>query len=50
MKAAAVAPVDDNGNVDTSKIIIAYAGTGDLNDVRVDRDEVVFGLKYPGVK
>ena len=48
MKAAAVAPVDDNGNVDTSKIIIAYAGTGDLNDVRVDRDEVVFGLKYPG--
>lgn len=48
MKAAAVAPVDENGNVDTSKIIIAYAGTGDLNDVRVDRDEVVFGLKYPG--
>ena len=48
MKAAAVAPVDDNGNVDTSKIIIAYAGKGDLNDVRVDRDEVVFGLKYPG--
>lgn len=48
MKAAAVAPVDNNGNVDTSKIIIAYAGTGDLNDVRVDRDEVVFGLKYPG--
>ena len=48
MKAAAVAPVDDNENVDTSKIIIAYAGTGDLNDVRVDRDEVVFGLKYPG--
>ena len=48
MKAMAVAPVDENGNVDTSKIIIAYAGTGDLNDVRVDRDEVVFGLKYPG--
>ena len=48
MKAAAIAPVDNNGNVDTSKIIIAYAGTGDLNDVRVDRDEVVFGLKYPG--
>lgn len=48
MKAAAVAPVDNNGNVDTSKVIIAYAGTGDLNDVQVDRDEVVFGFKYPG--
>ena len=48
MKAMAVAPVDNNGNVDKSKVIIAYAGTGDLNDVRVDRDEVVFGLKYPG--
>lgn len=48
MKAMAVAPVDENGNVDKSKVIIAYAGTGDLNDVRVDRDEVVFGFKYPG--
>ena len=48
MQAMAVAPVDNNGNVDTSKIIIAYAGTGDLNDVRVDRDEVVFGFEHPG--
>jgi len=48
MKAMAVAPVDENGNVDKSKIIIAYAGTGDLNDVRVDRDEVVFGFEHPG--
>ena len=48
MQAMAVAPVDNDGNVDTSKIIIAYAGTGDLNDVRVDRDEVVFGFNHPG--
>ena len=48
MQAMAVAPIDSNGEVDTSKVVIAYAGTGDLNDVPVDRDEVVFGLKYPG--
>ena len=48
MQAMAVAPVDNNGNVDTNKIIIAYAGTGELNDIRVDRDEVVFGFNHPG--
>ena len=48
MRAMAVAPIDENRNVDKSKVIIAYAGTGDLNDVRVDRDEVVFGFEHPG--
>lgn len=38
MQAMAVAPLDKNGNVDTSQIVIAYAGTNptDLNDLETD--------------
>lgn len=38
MQSMAVAPVDKNGNVDTSQIMIAYAGTNpkDWNDLETD--------------
>lgn len=38
MQAMAVAPLDKNGNVDTSQIVIAYAGTNpkDMNDLETD--------------
>ena len=48
MQAMAVAPVDSNGEVDTSKIVISYAGTdfNDQLDVATDIQQVVFGEKY----
>ncbi len=38
MQAMAVAPLDKQGNIDTSQIVIAYAGTNpqDLNDLETD--------------
>lgn len=38
MQAMAVAPIDKNGNVDTSNVVIAYAGTNssDLKDLETD--------------
>ena len=38
MQAMAVAPVDKNGNIDTSQIVISYAGTNpkDWNDLETD--------------
>ena len=48
MQSMAVAPVDSNGEVDTSKIVISYAGTdfNDQLDVATDIQQVVFGEKY----
>ena len=48
MQAMAVAPVDSNGEVDTSKIVISYAGTdfNDQLDIATDIQQVVFGEKY----
>lgn len=42
MQAMAVAPIDKNGNVDTSQVIIAYAGTNfdDYLDVATDAQTV----------
>ena len=38
MQAMAVAPVDKNGNVDDSHVVIAYAGTNssDIKDIETD--------------
>ncbi|MBP2097656.1 hypothetical protein J2Z52_000465 [Enterococcus rivorum] len=38
MQAMTVAPLDKNGRVDTSQIVISYAGTNpkDLNDLETD--------------
>src|SRR5699024_8113881 len=46
MQAMAVAPVE-NGKVDTSKIVIAYAGTNfkDGLDVKTDRQTIILGNK-----
>ena len=47
MQAVAVAPVNARGEVDTSKIIIAYAGTrvGDRRDIDTDVQQVLLGRK-----
>ena len=47
MQAMAVAPVDGNGKVDTSKVVIAYAGTNilSLKDVNTDGKQVVLGMR-----
>ena len=47
MQAMAVAPVDSNGEVDTSQIVIAYAGTdkNEILDILTDDQQVVRGIK-----
>ena len=50
MQAMAVAPVDSSGKVDTSKVVIAYAGTSDLNDATIDVTEVVLGIHTRGAQ
>ena len=47
MQAMAVAPVDSNGEVDTSQIVIAYAGTdfSDQLDTQTDIQQVIQGKK-----
>ena len=49
MQAMAVAPVDSNGEVDTSQIVIAYAGTdfSDQLDTQTDVQQVIQGKKSP---
>lgn len=49
MQAMAVAPVDSNGEVDTSQIVIAYAGTdkGEYSDLLTDGNQVIRGKKTP---
>lgn len=46
-QAMAVAPVDSNGEVDTSQIVIAYAGTdkGEYSDLLTDENQVIRGKK-----
>lgn len=51
MQAMAVAPVDKNGKVDYSEVVIAYAGTnsGDIRDIETDIQSIGLGgrqLKY----
>ena len=45
MQAMAVAPVDKNGNVDYSQVVIAYAGTNssDIKDIEADFQSLVLG-------
>ncbi|MFC3931618.1 lipase family protein [Streptococcus dentapri] len=45
MQAMAVAPVDKDGNVDTSQVVIAYAGTnaGDPKDLETDAQSIGLG-------
>ena len=45
MQAMAVAPVDKNGNVDYSHVVIAYAGTNkdDRPDIQTDIQSIGFG-------
>lgn len=45
LQAMAVAPVDKAGKVDTSEVVIAYAGTNadDTKDIQTDIQTVVFG-------
>ena len=50
MQAMAVAPVDSSGKVDTSKVVIAYAGTSDLNDATIDITEVILGIHTRGAQ
>ena len=47
MQAMAIAPVNARGEVDTSKIVIAYAGTrvGDRRDIDTDVQQVLLGRK-----
>lgn len=49
MQAMAVAPVDSNGEVDTSQIVIAYAGTDkdEYSDILTDKNQVIRGEKTP---
>ena len=49
MQAMAVAPLDSNGEVDTSQIVIAYAGTDfkDQLDRGTDIQQVIQGKKSP---
>ena len=44
LQAMAVAPVDQNGQPDTTQITIAYAGTHDTGDYRTDAASVGFGI------
>lgn len=48
MQAMVVAPLDKNGHVDKSQVVIAYAGTNsaDVNDLRADINTVVAGSEY----
>ena len=45
MQAMAVAPVDKNGNVDHSHVVISYAGTNssDIKDLGTDVQSLVLG-------
>ncbi|MGT2928782.1 triacylglycerol lipase [Streptococcus dentasini] len=45
MQAMAVAPVDKNGHVDTSQVVIAYAGTNksDIKDIETDSQSLGLG-------
>ena len=45
MQAMAVAPVDKNGNVDDSHVVIAYAGTNssDIKDLETDAQSLGLG-------
>ncbi|MHC4024659.1 hypothetical protein [Streptococcus sp. KHUD_018] len=45
MQAMAVAPVDKNGNVDYSHVVIAYAGTNkdDIKDLETDAQSLGLG-------
>ena len=45
MQAMAVAPVDKNGNVDNSHVVIAYAGTNkdDIKDLETDAQSLWLG-------
>ncbi len=45
MQAMAVAPVDKNGNVDYSHVVIAYAGTNkdDIKDIETDLQSLGLG-------
>lgn len=51
MQAMAVAPVDVNGNVDYSEVVIAYAGTnfGDMPDVMTDLQNLGLGSSVVAV-
>ena len=44
LQAMAVAPVDQNGQPDTTQITIAYAGTHDAGDYRTDAASIGFGI------
>ena len=50
MQAMAVAPVDSSGKADTSRVVIAYAGTSDFMDILIDFQQVVRGLNIPGAQ
>ena len=52
MQAVAVAPVNDRGEVDTRRIVIAYAGTNfsDSNDRNTDFQNVIMGLPVVTIK
>ena len=52
MQAMAVAPVNDRGEVDTRRIVIAYAGTNfsDSNDRNTDFQNVIMGLPVVTIK
>ena len=52
MQAMAVAPVNDRGEVDTRRIVIAYAGTNfsDSNDRNTDFQNVIMGLPVATIK
>lgn len=47
MQALAIAPVDDHGIADMSRVVISYAGTNmnDVKDQRADVMEVILGVK-----
>ena len=52
MQAMAVAPVNERGEVDTRRIVIAYAGTNfaDSNDRNTDIQNVIMGLPVVTIK
>ena len=52
MQAMAVAPVNERGEVDTRRIVIAYAGTNfsDSNDRNTDFQNVIMGLPVVTIK
>ena len=43
MQAMAVAPLDEKGNVDTSQVVISYAGTNtsDVKDIETDLRTII---------